>query len=179
MITKHSAQSLAVWLLAEHPALFYAAAKQANPTLGAFSDILSDVGGAFSSAVSSVGNWLSNPENLQSLTKLAGTYFTTQAAKDAASAQVAALQTQTQRAQAGQPAAPISYTYDANNQPVPVYTGTTPLPGLGAQVSLPSGQVGYTLTPQALATLQPSFLQKYGLWIAGGGVLLVAALSFF
>lgn len=177
MITSKSAQSLAVWLLTEHPALFYAIAKRQTPALGAFSDILSDVGGAFSGAVSSVGDWLSNPENIKSLTGLAGTYFASQAAKNAANAQVAALQTQVNRAQAGQTAAPITYAYDANNQPVPVYTGTTAIPGLGTSVVLPSGQAGYTLSPQALQALQPSFLQRYGLWIAGGAVALVLGIT--
>lgn len=177
MTTKKSAQSLALWLLKEHPGLFYGIAKHANPKLAGFSDILSDVGGAFSGAVSSVGDWLSNAENIKSLTGLAGTYFATSAAKEAANAQVAALQTQAQRAQAGQNAAPITYAYDQNGQPVAVYTGATAIPGLGAQVPLVSGQVGYALSPTALSSLQPSFLQKYGLWLIGGGAALVAVLA--
>lgn len=179
MITQKSAQSLATWLLTEHPTLFYAIAKRVNPKLGDFSDILDNVGGAFSSAVSSVGNWLSNPENVKSLTSLAGTYFATQAASNAAQAQSAVLQAQVNRAQVGQTAAPISYVYDQNNQPIPVYTGSTPVNSLGQQIVLPSGQVGYSVTPQALASLSPSFLQKYGLWLVGGGLALVAALAFF
>jgi len=178
MITPKSAQSLALWLLTEHPALFYAVARKVQPSLGAFSDIVSDVSGAFSSAVSNVGSWLSNPQNLQSLTSLAGTYFATEAARDAANAQVAVLNTQAQRAQAGQTAAPITYAYDVNNNPVPVYTGSTAIPGIGSQVALPSGQVGYTLSPNALSALQPSFVQRYGLWVIGGGIVLVAALAF-
>ncbi len=175
MITQTSAQSFAVWLLKEHPALFYAVAKHSNPSLGAFSDILSNVGGAFSTAVKGVGTWISNPENMKSLVALGGTYFATQAAKDAANAQIAMLQTQADRAQSGQTAAPISYTYDAAGNPVPVYTGSSLIPGLGNQVALPSGQLGYTMSPNALATLQPSFIQKYGLWLVGGGVVLVGA----
>lgn len=180
MMTKSSAQSLAVWLLTEHPALFYAVAKHVNPTLGDFSDILSNVGDAFSGAVSSVGDWLGNSDNIKSLTTLAGTYFAAQAAKSNASAQNAVLQTQIARAQTGQPAAPIAYAYNAQNQPVPVYTGTpSPTLGLGNQILLPSGQPGYAVSPQTLNTLTPSFIQKYGLWLIGGGVALVAALSFF
>jgi hypothetical protein len=179
MITQASAQSLAKWLLTEHPSIFYAIAKGTNPSLGAFSDILENVGGAFSSAVSSVGSWLSNPQNIQSLTALAGTYFAANAASDAAKAQARALQTQVDRAQAGQTAAPITYAYDANNNPVPVYTGSTAIPGLGSQLPLPSGQIGYALTPQSLTALQPSFLQKYGLWLGVGaaGLLIVAAIT--
>jgi hypothetical protein len=179
MITTKSAQSLAVWLLTEHPALFYQVARTVNPKLGAFSDILDNVGGAFSSAVSGVGNWLSNASNIQSLTSLAGTYFATQAAQDAAKAQMAVLQTQTQRAQAGQGVAPITYAYDANGQPYPVYTGSTGLPALGSQVALQSGQIGYAISPTALNALQPSFIQKYGLWIGGAAIALfaVAALT--
>lgn len=177
MVTTKSAQSLAIWMLTEHPGLFYAVAKHVNPQLSGFSDILSNVGGAFQTAVSGVGKWLSNPTNLQSLTGLAGTYFSAQAAKSAASAQLAALNTQTERAQAGQTAAPISYAYDANGQPVPVYTGSAAIPGLGAQVALPSGQVGYALSPTSLNALQPSFLQKYGLWLGvGAGALLIAGI---
>jgi hypothetical protein len=175
MMTKESAQSFSVWLLKTHPDLFYAIAKQQNPGLNGISDVLSNIGGAFSSAVSSVGSWVSNPENLKSLTSLAGTYFSTQAAQNVADAQLAALQTQTNRAQAGQPAAPISYGYDANNNLVPVYTGTNTLPGLGTQVSLPSGQYGYTLSSSSLNALQPSFLQKYGLWLGVGGAALFVA----
>lgn len=178
MITQKSAQSLAVWLLTEHPGLFYTIAKQVNPSLGAFSDILSDVGGAFSSAVSSVGSWLTNPENIKSLTGLAGTYFAASAAKDAAQTQAQVLAAQAQRAQTGQTAAPITYAYDANNNPVPVYTGSTAIAGLGQQVVLPSGQVGYTMSPTALNVLQPTFIQKYGLWLLAGGSALVAVLAF-
>jgi hypothetical protein len=174
-MTKDSAESFAVWLLNAHPDLFYNIAKKQNPGLSGISDILSNIGGAFSSAVSSVGSWVSNPANLQSLTSLAGTYFSAQAAKNVADAQVAALNTQAQRAQAGQPAAPISYATDANGNYVPVYTGTTPLPGLGAQTVLPSGQVGYTLSSTAFNALQPSFLQKYGLWLGIGGAALLVA----
>ena len=176
MVTTKSAQSFAIWLLNEHPALFYAIAKKQSPGLNGLSDVLSNVGGAFSSAVSSVGSWLSNSQNIASLTSLAGTYFATSAAKSAADAQVAALQTQASRAQAGQSAAPISYMYDANNNPVPVYTGGTVIPGLGQQVSLPSGQIGYTLSPTALNSLNPSFVQKYGLWLIGGGAILVGVM---
>lgn len=174
-MTKDSAQSFAVWLLNTHPELFYTVAKRQNPGLNGISDVLSNIGGAFSSAVSSVGSWISNADNLKSLTSLAGTYFSTQAAKNVANAQLAALQTQADRAQAGQPAAPITYTQDPNGNLVPVYTGTTPLPGLGTQTVLPSGQVGYALTNTSLAALQPSFLQKYGLWLGVGGVALVFA----
>lgn len=179
MITQQSAESLAKWLLTTHPSLFYAIAKGTNPQLGAFSDIVSNVGGAFSSAVSSVGSWLSNPQNIASLTGLAGTYFAANAASEAAKAQAAALQTQVNRAQAGQTAAPITYAYDANNNPVPVYTGSTAIPGLGSQVPLPSGQLGYALSPQGLNALQPTFLQKYGLWLGVGALALlgVAALT--
>lgn len=177
MMTAQSAQSFAVWLLKEHPAVFYAIAKHEDPNLGAFSDILSNIGSAFSTAVSSVSKFVGNPENVKSLTSLASTYFAAQGAKANANAQSAILDLQLQRAQAGQPAAPIAYTYGAQDQPIPVYTGSTPLPALGQQMSLPSGQTGYTITPQALNALSPSFIQKYGLWLGAGAVALLLGLA--
>lgn len=177
-MTPDAAQSFAVWLLNTHPALFYAIAKQQNPSLSGLSDVLSNIGGAFSNAISSVGNWVGNSDNVKSLTSLAGTYFNAQSAGSAARAQQAVLQTQLSRAQSGQAAAPIAYAYNAQGQPVPVYTGTTPIASLGAQTILPSGQVGYQITPQALQTLSPSFLQKYGLWLGLGGAAAFVALLF-
>lgn len=178
MMTRASAQSLAVWMLTEHPGLFYAVARHVNPRLGDFSDVLSNIGGAFSNAVSGVSDWITNSDNVKSLTSLAGSYFAAQAAKSNANTQLAVLNTQLARAQAGQTVAPISYAYNAQNQPVPVYTGSpSNVSGLGSQVVLPSGQLGYSLTPQSLSTLTPSFVQKYGLWLIGGGVALIAALA--
>lgn len=164
-----SAQAFSVWLLKEHPGLFYAVAKHVSPQLGGFSDILSNIGGAFTNAVSGVSDWVSNPDNVKSLTSLASTYFAAQAAQANAKTQLAVLNTQVQRAQAGQTPAPISYAYDANNQPVPVYTGTNALPGLGSPLMLPSGQPAYAMSSSSLNSLQPSFVQKYGMWLAVGG----------
>lgn len=180
MMTPRSAQSFSVWLLKEHPALFYSIAKKQNPSLGDFSDIFSSIGSAFSGAVDSVSSWVTNPENVKSLTTLASTYFAASAAKSNANAQTAVLNAQLARANTGQPAAPITYAYNAQNQPVPVYTGTpSPALALGSQVLLPSAQVGYTVTPQTVSSLTPSFLQQYGLWLVGGGLVLVAMLALF
>jgi hypothetical protein len=176
MITPQAAHGLAVWLLQEHPNLFVVI-RQHQKTgkvnlagLGDWSDALSSIGDTLGSAVSGVGNWLSNSANITALTNVGTAYLNNQAAQSV-------LQTQAARAQAGLMPAPITYTPAGVPlyQPTPGYT--TP-PFVGPQVQLPTGQYLPQLTPQALQTLQPSFLQKYGTWlmIGGAGVLALALL---
>lgn len=132
-----------------------------STTSGGF---LSSVGSALSSAVSGVGGFLTSSQGLTSLANVATQYFKTQGTLATAQTQQAVLQTQLQRAQAGQAAAPITYTRNP-------YTGQlTPVLQTGA---------GYApLTASALTQLTP-FLNQYGIWIAAAvGILVVlSALS--
>jgi hypothetical protein len=134
----------------------------------------SDVGGA----ISSVASFL-----LKGAAAVAPVAVAALQAKTAAGnqqVQAAVLAAQLGRAQAG--VAPANIAYTANGTPVYIPTanptgGLTTMPaGLGQQVTLPNGQVGYTLTQQALTNLAPSFLQKYGIWILGGGAAVALAL---
>ena len=154
-MNKQAADALANWLLHVHPEIFTAIAKKTIPhtaALSGVSDVLSSLGTDLSTAVSSVGSWVANPQNFQNLTGAATAYFNSQA-PSVANAQNAVFQTQLQRAQAGLSPAPITYAVNAQGQTYPVYNGNT-------------------LSPNTLQTLAPSFMQKYGLWLAfGGGAL--------
>lgn len=160
-MNKPAADAFAHWLAENHPDVFVSVAKAAIPSLNQLSDIsdmLSSIGSSFSDAASAVGDWVSNPQNIQSLSNVASAYFKTQGAAIQAHAQTAVLNTQLQRAQYGQIPAAISYQIN---------------PATGVQMPMYNGQ---PLSPQQLATLQPSFLQKYGIWLALAGAGVVAVL---
>jgi hypothetical protein len=155
---------LAAWLQEQYPELFADLARRAAPAnLSGFTDTLRAVGGAIGTAASkvvsglstvvqSVGNFIGTPEGQSVLSTLA-------AAKLQSSANQI-VSTQVARANAGIPPAPIGTAYDpATNTYVPV-------------VSTVSGQT-LPLDQRLLSSLQPSFLDKYGVWLIGGGVGLV------
>ncbi len=167
MMTQKSAEAFAQWLLENHPDIFIAIAKKAINTpqakaastpvkLGDISSVLSSIGTGLSTAVSGVGSWLSNSSNIQGLTGAASSYFNSQAAASVGNAQNAVFQTQLLRAQSGMAPAPINYSYNSSGQPVPMYNGSM-------------------LSPSTLQTLVPTFLQKYGLYLAIGaaGIALI------
>jgi hypothetical protein len=179
-----AAQGFAAWLEVNEPALFAALLKAASSSgmppagLGDWSSILSDVGSVASSlgsgisdAASSVGNYLTSSQGLQSLSSLANTYMQTQA-------QQAVLQTQLSRAQQGLPPAPVSYSTNAAGQVVPVYTGASQVPGLyGSPVTLPNGTSGYPISTTGLTALGgTSSMSSYLPWILGGAAVLVGIL---
>lgn len=129
-------------------------------------NVLSSAGSSVLGALGSVGSYLTSSSGLTSLTNVAKAYFGAQAASSTAQTQQAVLQAQVNRALTNQPAAPITYTTNAQGQVVPVYATNTP-----------TGTVYQPLSPQGIASLTPSsfnvFLSQYGLWIALGGVAIV------
>ena len=80
MNQKYAVQ-FAQWLQVTHPDIFVSILKHAQPVnapLGDWTDVLSSVGDAASSAVSAVGNFVSNPQNVQALSSVATAYFKSQ-----------------------------------------------------------------------------------------------------
>ncbi|MGH7144781.1 MAG: hypothetical protein ACREJ2_11735 [Planctomycetota bacterium] len=174
-------QAFAAWLEQHEPDLFQALLKDAaahgaipKAGLGDWSSILSDIGSGISDAASSVGDYLTSSQGMQSLTGLANTYLQSQTAQ-------AVTQMQVSRAQQGLAPAPVSYAVNSAGQTVPVYTGSTVpssiAPYAGQPVNL-GGTTAYPLSSQALAALSGgSTLTKYMPWIlAGGGALLLFGL---
>jgi len=172
---------LAAWLADNHPDVFQNLAIMGNPTgapvsvnlappgLAGFTDTLSSIWGSvtsaastvasgLSTAVQSVGNFLATPGGQSALQAIALAKYGN------ASAPSSVIQTQLARADAGQTPAPIQTVYDPRTGTyVPVLTQTNQ-----------AGQTYQTpLTPYALSSLQPSFIDKYGMWIAGGALALV------
>ena len=164
--------------LAAAPDASYTASIDPSVADATTSGLLSSLGSGLSSAVSNVGAFLL--KGTATLAPVAIAALNAQSNTANRNAQLAVLGAQMNRAGAG--LAPANVQYTANGTPVYVPTasptgGLTTIPaGLGAPVTLPSGQVGYTLTPQSLTNLAPTFLQKYGIWIVGGGVALVAVI---
>jgi hypothetical protein len=136
-------------------------------TLG---NVAGSVGSGILGALGSVGSYLTSPVGLNNLTGLAKTYFAAQGAQSTAQSQQAVLQAQIGRAATGVSAAPITYQRDAAGNVVPVYATQTP-----------QGTVYQPLSHQGIAALTPStfsiLVSQYGLWIAGGVVVLVAAVA--
>lgn len=144
------------------------------------SGLLSNFGSNIAGAVSNVASFLL--KGTAALAPVAIAAINSKTAQTNSNAQAAVLAAQMSRAGAGM--SPANVTYTANGTPVyipsaPATGGLTTIPaGLGSPVTLPNGQVGYTVTPQALSNLQPTFLQKYGIFILGGGAILAAVLLF-
>lgn len=209
-----AANSAAYWLLKTHPELFASLLKTASgmgalgqddvsladvstdditaaaPTLPDVTTdtsspgFFSSLGSGLGSAVQSVGSALTNPSVLNSFANAAANYFKAQGTTATAKAQTAVLTTQLARAQAGLPAAPVTYTTNpltGQLQPVympsvtqPIPYGVTTAPTIGSPGTT---SFGYAVTPANISSLAPTFLQQYGLWLAiGGGVLVVALL---
>lgn len=146
------------WLSNLGSALTSSGSSIGSTLLGAGSSVLGALG--------SVGSYLTSPVGLNNLTGLAKTYFTLQGQTSNAQTQQAVLQAQTQRAMAGQTAAPITYQRDAYGNMVPVYATQTP-----------QGSVYQPLSRQGISNLAPSsisvFLSQYGLWLGLGGLALL------
>lgn len=142
--------------------------------------LVSTLGSSIGSAVSSVASFLLKGTAV--IAPVAVAAFNAKTSSTNAQNQQAVLAAQIARAGAGIAPANISYLADGTPVYIPTASATgglTTIPaGLGAAVTLPNGQTGYTLTSQALNNLAPSFLQKYGVYILGGGALLAAAFLF-
>src|ERR1051325_1184573 len=140
MMTQQSATEFAAWLARQEPALFAAIqrdAATASARLNGVSDFFSNIGSSISDAVSSVANYVTSDEGMNSLVKLGGSILQSKAQQNV-------LQTQLALAQANRPPAPIVNTQNPTGSivPVPVYQPT----------NMP-------VTPTLLSNLQPSFLQ--------------------
>lgn len=172
---------LAAWLGQNFPELYNELIIRAgNPTgappnvqlspppdkgLAGFTDVLSSIWGGItkvatnvasglSSTVQGVGNFLASKEGASALATLAVAKY------GASSSQASVIGTQLNRTQAGQTPAPIQTVYDPATQTyVPVLT---------------QNGVNYPVNNQVLQQLQPSFLDRYGMWIAIGGIGLIA-----
>lgn len=132
-MTKQSAASFAAWLAKDQPQLFLALAKNAGvpvqENLSGISDVLSAIGSGLSSAVKTVGSFVTSKEGMTTLSTLATTYLTTKAQQDAVKLQI-------KQAEAQEAAAPIQTSYNAatgqyevlyttkNGQTVPVTSQT-------------------------------------------------------
>lgn len=176
---------LAAWLGEQYPEIFQEIAIRAlNPTgttsrvtlspppvgLSGFTDTLSTIWGGISNAagkiatglsstVQGVGNFLASPAGASALSAIAAAKYGT------GSAQQSIIQTQLGRAGVGQTPAPIDTVYDTS-------TGTY-IPVLN------QGNQQYPVSPQLLSQLQPTFIDRYGLWLAGGalGLILLVTLA--
>lgn len=170
----------AAWLAENYPDLFNELAVQLNPAgaprdvylapptvgLAGFTDTLSSIWGAVTNVAGKVAS------GLGTAVKTVGTFLGSEAGQSALSAlvaskygsnsmQTAVVNTQLNRTQAGQTPAPIETRYD---------------PATGVYTPVLTQQTGttYELNPQLLNQLQPTFIEKYGLWMVGLGFGVVA-----
>ncbi len=174
MISQKVADSLAQWLLKDQPGLFVKLAQVArvvpkNTALGDFTDILSAIGSGISTAVSSVGSFLTSAQGLQTLSTLGATYMTTQAQKNALNVQLATTA-------ANKTAAPIQTVYNSQTgQYEALYTTANGqqqvVTSNNAAQFYPTGAIG----SQTIAATA-SGLTQYLPYIAIGGGLLVLML---
>lgn len=147
-----AAEQLAEWIATEQPQLF-AALQQAvarSPGVGGITDILSSIGAGVSSAVKNVGSFLTSTKGLETLGALGSTYLATKTQQNV-------LQTQVALAQAGYSPAPITNVMGPNGTMVPIYQPTQ-----------------QPVSAAMLAQLQPSFIERYGIYLALGGAAILA-----
>lgn len=183
---------LAAWLAEQYPEVFNELlVRSTNPTgapsavnvapppvgLNGFTDALSSIWGGISSAASSIAS-SSLVQGLGSAVKSVGSFLGTPAGQNVLatavalkygnqSSQAAVMYTQNQRAQAGQTPAPIQTVFDQSTGTyVPVLTQQTPV-----------GTQQYPVSNQILNALQPTFIDRYGPWIIGGGIALVLVVT--
>lgn len=160
---------LAAWLQENYPQVFAELAQYANApppdrqSLSGFTDILSSIGSGISSAASSVasglsstvkavGGFIASDAGQQTLATIVNAKLQSNVNKQLVAAQIA-------RANADQAPAPVQ---NAINPATGTYMPT---------LTLANGQT-VPVTSSVLAGLQPTFMQRYGIWLLGG--LLVA-----
>lgn len=145
----------------------------------------SGTSGGVMSAISSIGSWLASPQGLNSVVNLGTAIVKTQGTIESGKVQMAVIQAQAQRAAAGLPPAPITYTLDANGNRVPVYdTGTNGyMPpdlesaiasGRAHAVTLPDGSVGYVMDGSTLNSVLNFSSIPLWAWLLLGGVVIYA-----
>lgn len=170
--TQTSHELFAAWLAEVYPEVFNELAKAAGTqntatTLSGFMDILRSVGSgivtatrtissSFGGAVKQVGSFLASDAGKSTIEGIVGLY----AAKQGMNANLAAISLQGERASANEAPAPIQTVYDpATGQYIPVLS--------------PTPDQNYALNSSLIQELRPSFLDRYGVWVLGGGLLLV------
>lgn len=135
-------------------------------------------------SLSSVGQWLTSASGLNAIANIGTAVLKTAGAVDVAHAQMAVIQAQAARANAGMSPAPISYTRDAQGNLIPVYnTGTSQYvptqleqaiqQGRAHAVTLPDGSIGYTMDSALTSSLLSTGL-PWWMWLIGGGIVLIA-----
>lgn len=149
-----------------------------TPTVPVSPSGTSSSGGVLS-ALSSVGSWLTSGGGLNALANLGTQVLKTQATADQAKVQMAVIQAQAARVQAGQSPAPIAYV---NGQPVYTTGGGQYIPaaleqaiqnGTAHPVTLADGTTGYTLDHSTLSSVLSTGV-PWWIWLIGGGFLLLA-----
>jgi MYXO-CTERM domain-containing protein len=167
-INPAAAKQFAAWLYQTHPDLFLAAyhlsAFGATPDtsgLGDISDFLSSIGSGVSDAVSSVGSFLTNSDNLKTMAGLASSYLSAQTQQNVVNAQLA-------RLQQSKPPVPVQYTQNSAGQYVPV----VPVASSGQMVAPSSPYVAsyVPVSSSMFSTGGASSLMQYAPWIAVAGL---------
>jgi hypothetical protein len=160
---------LASWLQEQHPEIFAELANRAGAAQlsglwdsisstvsswgSAIGSAASSIGSTLSKAAGAVGSYISTDEGKSVLSTLVSTKIQVDASKKIVDAQIA-------RANAGYSPLPIQTTYDPTTGAyVPTITNAQ-----GQQIAL---------TGQMLANATPGFLDRYGLWVVGGGAALI------
>lgn len=183
-IEKQVASTLmAAWLAENYPDVFNELLVRAtNPTgaahavnlappavgLNGFTDTLSSIWGGITKAATTVAS------GLGTAVKSVGSFLGSEAGANvlatavalkygSKSPQASIIDTQYQRSQSGVTPAPIQTVYDQ--------TSGTYVPILQQQT--PQGAVQYPISNQLLNQLQPSFMDRYGVWMVGGGIALI------
>jgi len=113
----------------------------ASAPIDTSSSALSSASSGLTSALASVGKWLSSAPGLSAVTNLATSIY------KSGTPQASAINTQVARTQAGVNPAAITYGYNSLGQLVPVLQ--------------PAGTAGLSLDPTTLAQLVPPTLQPY------------------
>ena len=178
---------LAAWLAEQYPEVFNELLiRSTNPTgapnavnlapppvgLSGFTDTLSSIWGGITSAASTVANAVAPA------VKSVGSFLGSQAGQNilatavalkygSGSSQAGIIGTQVNRTQAGQTPAPIQTVYDTS-------TGTY-VPVLNQVTN--QGTVQYPVSGSVLNQLQPSFIDRYGVWLVGAGIGVVLLIT--
>lgn len=160
-MNEQAAIALAQWIAKNNPRLFDALAQRVGATgIGAWTDVLKNIGSSVGTAVKSVGTFIASPDGLKTISELSGAYLQTQAQKDALRLQIA-------QARNAQPPLPIGTVVDPNTgQPVPTY-----FPPTGGAVPI---------SPSVYGQLRPApDWQNILLWggLALAGVFIIYTLS--
>ena len=160
-----AAAQFSKWLAQEHPELFVALYRRAQPsivkTLEDFSDLLSSIGTGLTTAVSTVGSFLTSAQGQQTISALGAAYLQSKAAQQA-------VNTNLSRAQAGLAPAPIQTVYNPQSGQ---YEAVLPGQSSGSYIPLAQAQ---GISPGFSMNSVPTWV-----WAAGGGLLLALVVRSF